>query len=79
MLESWNAGKFCILKINPGVPVMSDWEIEVLQRLSEGMASKTIARQLHLSEHTVKLHISSIFAFRFRAAPKPFPWASGKG
>lgn len=37
-------------------------EIEVLQMLSEGMGNKSIARQLYISEHTVKFHISSIFS-----------------
>lgn len=36
-------------------------EIEVLQLLATGLSNKAIARQLHLSEHTVKFHISSIF------------------
>jgi DNA-binding NarL/FixJ family response regulator len=37
-------------------------EIEILRMLAEGMANKTIARLLHISEHTVKFHLSSIFA-----------------
>lgn len=37
-------------------------EIEVLGMLAEGVANKTIARRLNLSEHTVKFHISSIFS-----------------
>jgi two-component system, NarL family, response regulator YdfI len=37
-------------------------EIEILRMLAEGMANKTIARQIHISEHTVKFHVSSIFA-----------------
>lgn len=41
---------------------LTEREIEVLRMLAEGMANKTIALQLHLSEHTVKFHISSIFA-----------------
>lgn len=36
-------------------------EIEILRMLAEGMANKTIARQIHISEHTVKFHVSSIF------------------
>ncbi|NJO79503.1 MAG: response regulator transcription factor [Cyanobacteria bacterium RM1_2_2] len=40
---------------------LTEREIEVLRMLAEGMANKTIARQLHISEHTVKFHISSIF------------------
>ncbi len=37
-------------------------ETEILRMLAEGMANKTIARLLHISEHTVKFHLSSIFA-----------------
>jgi NarL family two-component system response regulator YdfI len=36
-------------------------EIEVLGMLAEGLANKTIAYRLGISEHTVKFHISSIF------------------
>jgi DNA-binding NarL/FixJ family response regulator len=37
-------------------------EIEVLTLLGQGLPNKLIARQLTISEHTVKFHISSIFA-----------------
>lgn len=37
-------------------------EIEVLTLLAEGMGNKAIARQLNISEHTVKFHISALFA-----------------
>jgi two-component system, NarL family, response regulator YdfI len=37
-------------------------EIEVLGMLAEGLGNKAIAKRLNLSEHTVKFHISSIFA-----------------
>lgn len=37
-------------------------EMEVLRMLAEGHANKTIAWRLGISEHTVKFHISSIFA-----------------
>jgi two-component system, NarL family, response regulator YdfI len=36
-------------------------EIEVLTRLGSGLGNKAIAHRLHISEHTVKFHISSIF------------------
>lgn len=36
-------------------------EIEVLTMLAEGWSNKAIARHLHISEHTVKFHVSSIF------------------
>lgn len=35
-------------------------EIEVLQLLAQGLPNKTIARQLHISEHTAKFHVSAI-------------------
>jgi DNA-binding NarL/FixJ family response regulator len=37
-------------------------EQEVLVLLSQGLPNKLIARQLQISEHTVKFHVSSIFA-----------------
>jgi len=35
-------------------------ELEVLQLLAEGLPNKTIARQLKISEHTVKFHVNAI-------------------
>ena len=35
-------------------------EVEVLEVLSEGLPNREIADRLHISEHTVKFHISSI-------------------
>ncbi len=37
-------------------------ERDILERLAAGMANKTIARDLHISEHTVKFHLGSIFS-----------------
>jgi DNA-binding NarL/FixJ family response regulator len=37
-------------------------EMEVLQLLAQGLANKQIAYELEISEHTVKFHISSIYA-----------------
>jgi DNA-binding NarL/FixJ family response regulator len=37
-------------------------ESEVLGLLGRGLSNKMIARELHISEHTVKFHISSIYA-----------------
>jgi NarL family two-component system response regulator YdfI len=37
-------------------------EIEVLRMMAEGLANKAIAARLHISEHTVKFHVGSIFA-----------------
>jgi two-component system, NarL family, response regulator YdfI len=45
----------------PTTTPLSPREIEVLEMLAEGLGNKTIAKRLHISEHTVKFHISSIF------------------
>jgi DNA-binding NarL/FixJ family response regulator len=37
-------------------------EIEVLQLMAQGLANKQIAVALSLSEHTVKFHLSSLYA-----------------
>lgn len=37
-------------------------ETEILELLAEGLANKQIALDLEISEHTVKFHISSIYA-----------------
>jgi two-component system, NarL family, nitrate/nitrite response regulator NarL len=37
-------------------------ELEVLQLVARGLANKTIAQELAISEHTVKFHINSILA-----------------
>ena len=37
-------------------------ELEVLQLVSQGLSNKMIARQLSISEHTVKFHVSSTYA-----------------
>jgi DNA-binding NarL/FixJ family response regulator len=45
----------------PGEPLTSR-ETEVLRMLAEGLANKTIAHRLGISEHTVKFHVTSIMA-----------------
>ncbi|MDP8962641.1 MAG: response regulator transcription factor [Cyanobacteriota bacterium] len=47
----------------PSSPIqaLTPREIEVLGMLALGLANKTIAKRLGISEHTVKFHISSIF------------------
>jgi two-component system nitrate/nitrite response regulator NarL len=37
-------------------------ELEVLQLLAEGLPNKSIARQLDISEHTVKFHVNAIMS-----------------
>jgi NarL family two-component system response regulator YdfI len=41
---------------------LSDRELEVLERLADGLSNKLIAHRLNISEHTVKTHVASIFA-----------------
>ena len=41
---------------------LTDRETEVLNLLSNGLANKQIAIALGISEHTVKFHVSSIYA-----------------
>jgi two-component system, NarL family, nitrate/nitrite response regulator NarL len=44
----------------PPVEQLTPRESEVLQLLSEGLANKTIAQRLSISEHTVKFHVNAI-------------------
>lgn len=37
-------------------------EMQVMQLLARGLANKTIAQELEISEHTVKFHVNSILA-----------------
>jgi DNA-binding NarL/FixJ family response regulator len=37
-------------------------EREVLELLGQGLSNKLIARELHISEHTVKFHVSSFYS-----------------
>jgi DNA-binding NarL/FixJ family response regulator len=51
--------------IEAGKPVsdpLTQRELEVLQLAAEGMANKQIALALTISEHTVKFHLSSLYA-----------------
>ena len=42
--------------------ILTPREIEVLRMIAEGLGNKEIASKLRISDHTVKFHISSIFA-----------------
>jgi len=46
----------------PGDESLTNREMEVLQGLSQGLANKQIGLALGISEHTVKFHVSAIYA-----------------
>lgn len=46
----------------PLVEPLTAREQEVLQLIGQGLANKMIADRLHISEHTVKFHVSAIYA-----------------
>ena len=46
----------------PNAEPLTPRELEVLQLLAAGLPNKTIASQLHISEHTAKFHVSSVLS-----------------
>lgn len=50
-----------IAPLDPSHQALSPAQLRVLRALSEGQSTKVIAAQLHLSEATVKSHLSAIF------------------
>lgn len=46
----------------PLIEPLTARESEVLQLIGQGLANKMIADRLHISEHTVKFHVSAIYA-----------------
>jgi two-component system, NarL family, response regulator YdfI len=48
-------------KVPDSVGILTPRELEVLVQMGAGLGNKAIAHTLHISEHTVKFHISSIF------------------
>ena len=49
-------------ELDPSDQILTPREIEVLRMIAEGLGNKEIASKLKISDHTVKFHISSIFA-----------------
>lgn len=47
---------------NPLAEPLTPRELEVLQRMAEGLSNKLIARELAISEHTVKFHVNAILS-----------------
>jgi len=48
--------------LGPATVALTPRETEVLQLLAQGLANKQIALALGISEHTIKFHVSSIYA-----------------
>jgi DNA-binding NarL/FixJ family response regulator len=46
----------------PPAEALTEREAQVLQLLAQGLANKQIAAALGISEHTVKFHISAVYA-----------------
>ena len=49
-------------ELDPAEQTLTPREIEVLRMMAEGLGNKAIASRLLISDHTVKFHVSSIFA-----------------
>ncbi len=49
-------------RVRTPTPTLTERETEVLQLVSEGLANKQIARQLGISDKTVKAHLTKVFA-----------------
>ena len=47
---------------DPMAQALTEREIEVLQLTAQGLANKQIALELGISEHTIKFHLSSLYA-----------------
>ena len=55
------SGLYKALKAKERLPGLSSRELQVLNALATGKSSKEIARELYLSEATVKTHLSNVY------------------
>lgn len=46
---------------DPEAPLLTRRELDVLGALGDGLSNKAVARQLGISQHTVKFHLESLF------------------
>jgi DNA-binding NarL/FixJ family response regulator len=46
---------------DPGAPLLTRRELDVLGALGDGLSNKGVARRLGISQHTVKFHLESLF------------------
>lgn len=46
---------------DPGAPLLTRRELDVLGALGDGLSNKAVARRLGISQHTVKFHLESLF------------------
>ena len=51
-----------LYEVDPNAQALTNRESEVLQLTAQGLANKQIAIRLGISEHTVKFHLSSLYA-----------------
>jgi DNA-binding NarL/FixJ family response regulator len=60
--EAWRKPAVLPLSVPPGADQLTVRETEVLGLMARGLANKQIAAGLRISEHTVKFHLSSVYA-----------------
>lgn len=59
---------------------LTDREEEILQCLAQGLSNKRIARQLDITDATVKVHVKNLLKkLRFRSRLEAAVWAVGRG